>query len=56
MRAAFCQTYEADARLAAHAMEFVDCMAGWIEARVRALETEALGKAEADESGAELGS
>ena len=27
VREAFCQTYEADARLAAYAMEFVDAMA-----------------------------
>jgi hypothetical protein len=38
VREAFCQTYEADARLAAYAMEFVDAMAGWIEARVHTLE------------------
>ena len=41
VRAAFRQTYEADTRLAAYAMEFVDRMAGWIEARIHALETEA---------------
>jgi hypothetical protein len=41
VREAFRQTYGADARLAGYAMEFVDAMAGWIEARVHALETEA---------------
>jgi hypothetical protein len=40
VREAFRQTYEADARLAAYAMEFVDSMTGWINARVHALETE----------------
>jgi hypothetical protein len=49
VREAFRQTYEADARLAAYAMEFVDRTAGWIEIRVHALETGASGKAEADE-------
>jgi hypothetical protein len=54
VRAAFRQTYEADARLAAYAMQFVDRMAGWIKLRVHALETEASGKAEAVEGRAEL--
>jgi hypothetical protein len=53
VREAFRQTYEGDAGLKAYAMEFVDAMTGWIEARVHALETEASGKAEADESKAE---
>jgi hypothetical protein len=39
VREAFRQTYEADARLAAYAMEFVDSMAGWINARVEAIQT-----------------
>jgi hypothetical protein len=54
VRAAFRRTYEADARLAASAIEFVDSMTGWIEARIHALETEASGKTEADEGRAEL--
>jgi hypothetical protein len=37
VREAFRQTYEADARLAAYAMEFVDSMAGWINARIEAI-------------------
>ena len=41
VREAFRQTYEADVRPAAYAMEFVDAMAGWIEARIHALEAEA---------------
>ena len=49
MRQAFLQTYEADEGLRACAMEFVDKMSGWIEARVHALETEAVGRTEADE-------
>ena len=49
VREAFHQTYEADARLAAYAMEFVGCMAGWIEAHVHTLETGASGKVEAEE-------
>ena len=53
MRQAFLQTYEADEGLRACAMEFVDKMSGWIEARVHALETEAVGKAETGESRAE---
>jgi len=53
VRQAFLQTYEADEGLRACAMEFVDKMNGWIEARVHALETEAVGKAEAGESRAE---
>jgi hypothetical protein len=40
VREAFRQTYEADARLAAYAMEFVDSMAGWINARVKAIKTD----------------
>jgi hypothetical protein len=51
VREAFRQTYEADARLEAYAMDLVDSMAGWIEARVQALETS--GKAETGESRAE---
>jgi len=38
VRQAFLTTYEADEGLRACAMEFVDAMAGWIEARVHALE------------------
>jgi hypothetical protein len=53
VRQAFLQTYEADEGLRACAMEFVDKMNGWIEARVHALETEAVGKAETGESRAE---
>jgi hypothetical protein len=53
VRQAFLQTYEADEGLRACAMEFVDKMSGWIEARVHALETEAVGKAETGESRAE---
>ena len=53
VRQAFLQTYEADEGLRACAMEFVDKMSGWIETRVHALETEASGKAEADEARAE---
>ena len=49
VRQAFLQTYEADEGLRAYAMEFVDKMSGWIEARVYTLEAEAVGKAEADE-------
>jgi hypothetical protein len=49
VRQAFLQTYEADEGLRACAMEFVDKMSGWIEARVHALGTEAVGKTEADE-------
>ena len=45
----FRQTYEADERLAAYAMELVDSMAGWIDARVHAVETEAVGKVEVGE-------
>jgi hypothetical protein len=37
VREAFRQTYEADERLAAYAMELVDAMGGWIEARIHAL-------------------
>jgi hypothetical protein len=40
VREAFRRTYEADARLATYAMEFVDSMTGWINAGVHALETE----------------
>jgi hypothetical protein len=40
VREAFRRTYEADARLAAYAMEFVDSMDQCIKARVQALETE----------------
>jgi hypothetical protein len=50
VRQAFLQTYEADEGLRACAMDFVDKMSGWIEARVHALEAEAVGKTEADES------
>ena len=53
VRQAFLKTYEADEGLRACAMEFVDKMNGWIEARVHALETEAVGKAETGESRAE---
>ncbi|MPR12365.1 hypothetical protein [Microvirga tunisiensis] len=49
VRQAFLQTYEADEGLRACAMAFVDKMSGWIEARVHTLETEAVGKTEADE-------
>ena len=49
VRQAFLQTYEADEGLRACAMEFVDKMRGWIEARVHTLEAEAVGKTEADE-------
>jgi hypothetical protein len=49
VRQAFLQTYEADEGLRACAMEFIDKMSGWIEARVHALETETVGKTEADE-------
>jgi hypothetical protein len=54
VREAFRQTYGADARLAAYAMEFVDAMVGWIEARIHALETVAAGKTEADVGRPEL--
>ncbi|MFL5532275.1 MAG: hypothetical protein ACJ8BC_09930 [Gemmatimonadales bacterium] len=54
VREAFRQTYGADARLAGYAMEFVDAMAGWIEARIHALETVAAGKTEADVGRPEL--
>jgi hypothetical protein len=53
VREAFRQTYEADERLAAYAMDLVDSMAGRIEARVHALETEASGKAATGEGRAE---
>jgi hypothetical protein len=53
---AFRRTYEDDERSATYAMEFADRMAGWIETRVHALETEAAGKAEAGEGRAELDS
>ena len=53
VRQAFLQTYEADEGLRACAMEFVASMTGRIEARVHALETEAVGKTEAGESRAE---
>lgn len=53
VREAFRQTYEADQRLTAYAMEFVDAMTGRIEARVQALETEASGKAEVSEGSTE---
>ena len=53
VRQAFLTTYEADEGLKVYAMEFVDKMSEWIEARVQALEAEASGKAEADEGGAE---
>ncbi len=43
VRDAFRQTYTADARLTTCAMEVVDSMTGWIEARVHALES--LGRA-----------
>ena len=49
VRQAFLQTYEADEGLRACAMEFVTKMSEWIEARVHALGTEAVGKTEADE-------
>ena len=49
VRQAFLKTYEADVGLKAYAMEFVDKMSEWIEARVQALEAEASGKAEAGE-------
>jgi hypothetical protein len=49
VRQAFLQTYEADEGLKAYAMEFVDKMSSWIEARVHALETEAVGKTEVGE-------
>ena len=49
VRQAFLQTYEADEGLRACAMEFVDKMSGWIEARFHALRAEAVGKTEADE-------
>jgi hypothetical protein len=49
VREAFRQTYEADPRLRACAMELVDSMPESIEARIHALETEASGKAAADE-------
>jgi hypothetical protein len=39
VREAFRQTYATDPRLTAYAMGFVDRMEGWIQARVRALET-----------------
>ncbi len=54
VREAFRQTYEADPRLRACAMELVDAMTGSIEARIHALEAEASGKTEADEGRAEL--
>ena len=49
VRQAFLQTYEADEGLRACAMELVDAMPGRIEARVHALETEAVGKVEVGE-------
>ena len=54
VRQAFLQTYEADEGLRAYAMEFVDKMSEWIEARVHALETGASGEAEAREGREEL--
>ena len=53
VREAFKQTYEADPRLRACAMELVDSMPALIATRVHALETEASGKAAADEGRAE---
>lgn len=38
VREAFRQTYEADERLTASAMEFVDSMYPWIKARAKSLE------------------
>jgi Tfp pilus assembly protein PilF len=38
VREAFRQTYEADERLTASAMEFVDSMYSWIKARAKSLE------------------
>ena len=40
VRQAFLQTYEADEGLRAYDMEFVDCMAGWINASVEAIKTD----------------
>ena len=37
VRQAFLQTYEADEGLRAYDMEFVDSMAGWINARIEAI-------------------
>jgi hypothetical protein len=54
VREAFRQTYEADPRLRACAMELVDSMPASIEARTHALETGALAKTEADQGRAEL--
>ncbi|WP_262272145.1 hypothetical protein [Microvirga yunnanensis] len=54
VRQAFLQTYEADEGLRGYAMEFVDKMSGWIEARVHALETGASGEANAGEGREEL--
>jgi hypothetical protein len=52
-REAFRQTYEADPRLTACAMELVDAMPALIAARVHALESEAPTKTQADEGRAE---
>ena len=53
VREAFRETYEADPRLRACAMDLVDSMTGSVEARIHALETEASGTAEVEEDGAE---
>ena len=53
VREAFRQTYEADPRLRACAMELVDAMPGLIEARTHALEAGAPNKTEADEGSPE---
>jgi hypothetical protein len=49
VRQAFLQTYEAEEGLRGYAMEFVDKLSEWIETQGHALETEAVGKTEADE-------
>ncbi|WP_262265828.1 hypothetical protein [Microvirga yunnanensis] len=54
VRQAFPQTYEADEGLRGYAMEFVDKMSAWVEARVHALETGASGEAKAGEGTTEL--
>ena len=54
VREAFRQTYEADPRLRACAMELVDSMPGLIEACTHALEMEAPTKTEADEGRTEF--
>ena len=56
VREAFRQTYEADPRLRACAMELVDSMPASIQARIHTLEVEALIKTETDEGRTELDS